>query len=159
MTIASVALRACYRCCLRGQLSRSIAQVSHKQDLTIPANWFADPVTPHLSHSEDDAISTIFRHYVTIDQSACKSALRGEVPRTFRPRKSQTMSQVAEDTVEYRLYPVECETCDHEYLTRLAVECTHFARCIVGDHLWHYEPFQLAVWLVEEGGQGWVPRS
>lgn len=68
-------------------------------------------------------------------------------------------SLAAEDTIEYRLYPVEGEACDHEYLTRLAVECTHLARCIVGNHLWHYEPFRLGVWHGKEGVRGWVLLS
>lgn len=68
-------------------------------------------------------------------------------------------SLAAEDTVEYRLYPVESEACDHEYLTRLAVECTHLARCIVDNHLWHYEPFRLGVWHGNEGVRGWVLLS
>ena len=65
-------------------------------------------------------------------------------------------SLAAEDTVDYRLFLVEGEVCDNDYLTRLAVECTHHARCIVGDHLWHYEPFRLGVWHGKEGVRGWV---
>lgn len=85
----------------------------------------------------------------------------GESPkRTAHVAMSASGSSLAaEDTVEYRLYPVESEACDHGYLTRLAVECTHLARCIVGNHLWHYEPFRLGVWHGNEGVRGWVLLS
>ena len=56
------------------------------------------------------------------------------------------------DTVEYWLYPVKGEECSHESLTELAVGCTHLARSLTTDHIWHYEHFRLAAWAEEKGG-------
>ena len=56
-----------------------------------------------------------------------------EVPKALGP----------DDTIEYHLYPTECS---REFLTRLAVECTHVAKSIAGGHIWHYEPFRLVMW-------------
>lgn len=45
-----------------------------------------------------------------------------------------------EDTVEYRLYP----TAEHaNELTKLAIECTHFAKLCLRGHLWNYGGFAL----------------
>lgn len=51
-----------------------------------------------------------------------------------------------EDTVLYRLFPVEGPECTHGYLTKLAVECSHRSRALTRGHVWHYEPFRLGVW-------------
>ena len=48
-----------------------------------------------------------------------------------------------EDTVEYRLFPL---TESHYDLTKLAVECTHFARAVTRGHLWNYGEFLLRAW-------------
>lgn len=49
---------------------------------------------------------------------------------------------VPEDTVEYHLYPEECSL---ELLSRLAVEWSSYALAFTAGHIWHYEPFRLAV--------------
>ncbi len=52
-----------------------------------------------------------------------------------------------EDTVLYRLYPVESpESGGHDYVTELAVECMHCTKSLTTGHMWHYDPFRLAVW-------------
>ncbi len=51
-----------------------------------------------------------------------------------------------EDTVEYRIYT----TATQDDLTKLAVECTHFAKQRTRGHLWNYGTFALQVWRGEE---------
>ncbi len=51
-----------------------------------------------------------------------------------------------EDTVEYRIYTTPAQ----DDLTKLAVECTHFAKQRTGGHIWNYGTFALQIQRGEE---------
>lgn len=52
----------------------------------------------------------------------------------------------AEDTVVYKLYPKTLEGAEIEAeLTDQAVNFLHRAKALTQNHIWHYEPFRLAV--------------